>query len=338
VNGDTLLLLDVREVAEYRNGHIAEPASRLPLTPASMPWNSGILAAAFGRLPAGMDIVVYCGSGGRSAAASAFLESKGFTRVFNMAGGFSSWTYERRAGGFGDQSGAWIRSEDPGLTGVTCPTMEFNFSGAILFPGGMALGEDSIYVELHRAVPGQGVPPGAPESELRAFFRFTALDRFGLNLFKSDSLLLPAAASISLALVENACQFGVSVVNPGMAYYVPGEGWRPVEFNADGYAIFREDSVLRVWNAVSGSAITAVTGREPPELQEVRTYPNPFNGCVRILAPAGASITVFDVRGRKIGRPESNVWAPDGTVNSGFYFIRVDTGHQSVTRRVLYLK
>jgi rhodanese-related sulfurtransferase len=336
VKGDTLLLLDVREVSEYRNGHIAEPAGLLPMTPASLPWNSGILAAEYSRLPAAADIVVYCGSGGRSAASSAFLESKGFTRVFNMTGGFSSWAYERRVGGFGDHSGAWIRSDDPGPTGVMSQSADF--AGAILFPGGMPLEADSMYVELHAAAEGQGIPSGAPESELSAVYRVTCLDRFGLSLFVSDSLALPAAASFSLGLRDAAGQPGSAAADPGWACYAPAKGWISVPFNVDGYTLFREDSVLLMWNALSGSASTAVEDRAPLNSAAVGVYPNPFNGRVRILAPAGASITVFDVRGRLIDRPESNVWMPERTANSGFYFIRIDTGRKSVIKRVLYLK
>ena len=91
VNGDTLLLLDVREIDEYEEGHIAEPPGHLPLTPALMPWSSGILENYYYRLPTNMDIIVYCRSGGRSASASAFLESQDFTRIFNMTSGFSGW-------------------------------------------------------------------------------------------------------------------------------------------------------------------------------------------------------------------------------------------------------
>ena len=64
VQADTLLLLDVREVSEYRNGHIAEPTGQLPLTPVNMPLNSNILSAEYSRLPTDIDIIVYCRSGG----------------------------------------------------------------------------------------------------------------------------------------------------------------------------------------------------------------------------------------------------------------------------------
>lgn len=336
VAGDTLLLLDVREVSEYRNGHIAEPAGRLPLTPANMPWNSRILADEYTRLPRTVDIIVTCGSGGRSASASAFLESSGFTRVFNMTGGFSSWPYERREGGFGDQSGAWIYSGDLGPTGVICPSPDC--AGAILFPGGMPLGEDSMYVELHEAEPGQGIPSGAPESELSAVYRLTVLDPFGLSLFVSDSLVLPAPASISLALEDAAGQAGFAAVDPGMAYFIPAEGWRSVPFDLDGYTLFREDTVLRTWVAVSGSSSTAVYDRAPPVLPEVQVFPNPFNGSVRIVAPDGAALMVYDARGRLIEKLNSNRWIPDKTEGAGFYFIRIGTEGRVLTKRVLYLK
>jgi len=336
LKGDTLLLLDVREVSEYRNGHIAEPAGLLPMTPAIMPWNSQVLAAEYERLPRTMDIIVTCGSGSRSAAAAAFLESRGFTAVFNMTSGFSSWPYERRQGGFGDGSGAWIYPDDWGMTGVMCPSEEY--LGAILFPGGMPLEEDSVYVELHAASAGHGIPAGAPESELSAVYRVTVLDGFGLSLFQSDSLKLPAAASINLGLKGAAGQEGSAAVGPAMACYVPAEGWRPVTFEQDGYMLFREDSVLMKWTALSGSAPTAVLDRAPRGLQEVGVYPNPFNGSVRIAAPADAVITVFDCRGRRIEELKSPAWTPDRTLNTGFYFIRIETGHRTVTRRVLFLK
>ncbi|MEJ2627814.1 MAG: rhodanese-like domain-containing protein [bacterium] len=117
VQADTLLLLDVREVSEYQNGHIAEPAGQLPFTPVNMPYNSSVLSSEYSRLPQDIDIIVYCWSGGRSSSASTFLESKGYTRIFNMQGGFSSWTFESRKGGYGDHSGQWIHKTD------TQPTM-----------------------------------------------------------------------------------------------------------------------------------------------------------------------------------------------------------------------
>ena len=63
--GDTLLLLDVREISEYWAGHIAEPTGMLPVTPVNMPWNSNVLSTEYNRLPTDIDIIVYCQSGGQ---------------------------------------------------------------------------------------------------------------------------------------------------------------------------------------------------------------------------------------------------------------------------------
>ena len=149
IQGDTVLLLDVREVSEYRAGHMAEPLGQLPLTPVNMPWNSNVLSVEYHRLPKNIDIIVYCRFGGRSAAASTFLESKGFTRTFNMTGGLSSWTYEHRDKGFGDHSGQWVRSSDVYPVTITCSAT--GDTSKIVFPPDALPGTDSIYIELHFA-------------------------------------------------------------------------------------------------------------------------------------------------------------------------------------------
>ena len=336
VAGDTLLLLDVRETSEYRNGHIAEPSGRLPLTPANMPWNSLILADEYARLPRTVDIIVTCGSGGRSASASTFLESMGFTRVFNMTGGFSSWPYERRAGGFGDQSGAWVRSADPSPVGIACASTD-DASG-IVFPGGTPLDGDSMYVELHDASSAPGIPPGVPESDMKRVFRFTALDRFGLSMFEEDSLVLPKAASIGLFPKKAAGQNGSAVINPDMVCYVPGEGWRSVSFDFNGSSFRRDETIMRQWYSVGGSVSTAVYSRPGSVLSDVQVFPNPFNGSIRIIAPPGAPLAIYDARGRLIEKLNSNRWIPDKAEGTGFYFIRILVGDRAVTKRVLYLK
>jgi len=82
-SGDDVLFLDVREPGEFSGGHITGALN--------MPWNSGVLQAQHGTLP-NKPIVVYCGSGGRSAAASAFLVANGHVNIYNMLGGYSAWT------------------------------------------------------------------------------------------------------------------------------------------------------------------------------------------------------------------------------------------------------
>jgi sulfur-carrier protein adenylyltransferase/sulfurtransferase len=79
-------LLDVREAPE-RDLVAIQPSRWIPL---------GDLAARVGELDdwAGDEVVVYCHHGIRSARAAAFLESLGFDRVANLAGGVDRWSFE----------------------------------------------------------------------------------------------------------------------------------------------------------------------------------------------------------------------------------------------------
>lgn len=78
-----LLALDVRTQSEYDSGHIYS-AVWIPRSE---------LEARIDELAGHEDheIIVYCFSGGRSATASAILDSYNFTRVYNMLGGISAW-------------------------------------------------------------------------------------------------------------------------------------------------------------------------------------------------------------------------------------------------------
>ncbi len=84
-SGERLILVDVREPVEFEGGHIRGAVN--------FPWSSGVLRESSGTLPKGTTLVVVCQSGGRSAAASAFLETEGFDQVLDMVGGMSAWTY-----------------------------------------------------------------------------------------------------------------------------------------------------------------------------------------------------------------------------------------------------
>jgi len=85
-----LLVVDVREKSEYCNGS-ATPPGHIPGA-LNYPWNSGYLANHYQELPPAADILVVCGIGMRSAAASQFLcGEKGFTAVSNMLGGMAAW-------------------------------------------------------------------------------------------------------------------------------------------------------------------------------------------------------------------------------------------------------
>ena len=86
-----VLLVDVREPDEYRLGRlpgavliprgIIEPAADL-----QFPMRHPELSQARRRR-----VVLYCGSGGRSALACDVLQEMGFENVASLAGGFAAW-------------------------------------------------------------------------------------------------------------------------------------------------------------------------------------------------------------------------------------------------------
>ena len=91
LDSDTLLI-DIREPAEYRTGHI----------PGAVPLARGMLEFEIHRLVdsfrsdqsisnAEQPIVLYCGTGGRSALAALCLDSMGYTNVSSMSGGIVAW-------------------------------------------------------------------------------------------------------------------------------------------------------------------------------------------------------------------------------------------------------
>lgn len=85
IDGETVLILDVRTQAEYDEGHI-ENAILLP--------NTEILNLAASLLPDKNEkILVYCRSGNRSAQASKALLEMGYTQVFDF-GGIMNWPYD----------------------------------------------------------------------------------------------------------------------------------------------------------------------------------------------------------------------------------------------------
>ena len=82
--GGTPLLLDVREVHEWRICNL----------PGSVLVPFGTLPARLQDLPRDRGIVVYCHSGARSGRAARFLRERGFARVYNLRGGIDAWARE----------------------------------------------------------------------------------------------------------------------------------------------------------------------------------------------------------------------------------------------------
>jgi rhodanese-related sulfurtransferase len=80
---DDIELLDVREPAEWRAGHV--PGSRhIPLQQ---------LPNRLAELDVGSSVVVVCRSGSRSDHAARFLAQQGY-QAANLAGGLQAWARE----------------------------------------------------------------------------------------------------------------------------------------------------------------------------------------------------------------------------------------------------
>ena len=79
--GEPLVVLDVRQDAEWVAGHI----------PQAHHVEAGALGSAVLAFPSGAPIVTHCGHEQRSATALSVLERRGYTNLHLMAGGWESW-------------------------------------------------------------------------------------------------------------------------------------------------------------------------------------------------------------------------------------------------------
>lgn len=80
-NNDNISLLDVRTIAEYKEGHLRD-ATLIPVQ--TLAQNLGML-----KQDKGKKILVYCATGNRSVSASRILEKNGFNPI-NIKGGIMS--------------------------------------------------------------------------------------------------------------------------------------------------------------------------------------------------------------------------------------------------------
>ena len=80
-NEDQFVLIDVREVSEFKEGRIPG-AVLIPL---------GELKAKDIEYAKDKEIILVCRSGNRSSSAAAFLVDKGFSNVHNLVGGMLAW-------------------------------------------------------------------------------------------------------------------------------------------------------------------------------------------------------------------------------------------------------
>ncbi len=83
-SGENIIIIDVRNAAEFKQGHI-ENAINIPMD---------IVSNEIEKAVPNKDqkIFVNCLSGGRSKASCSLIEAKGYTNVFDI-GGVNSWSY-----------------------------------------------------------------------------------------------------------------------------------------------------------------------------------------------------------------------------------------------------
>jgi rhodanese-related sulfurtransferase len=86
INHHAAVMVDVRELKEFHTGHIRK-ALNVPVSE---------LSKRVSELEKFKDksIVLYCGTGQRSAQAATFLRKQGFGSVHNLAGGIARWRTE----------------------------------------------------------------------------------------------------------------------------------------------------------------------------------------------------------------------------------------------------
>ncbi|MCY0892456.1 MAG: rhodanese-like domain-containing protein [Acidibacillus sp.] len=74
-------VIDVRNAAEWGEGHI----------PGAKHIMLGKLSGRLNEIPRDEEIILQCQSGARSAIATSILSANGFTKIRNLAGGFTQW-------------------------------------------------------------------------------------------------------------------------------------------------------------------------------------------------------------------------------------------------------
>lgn len=80
----TVVVLDVRETADFKAGHI----------PGAIHLSRGVLELEIDEVVPDQDtqIVAYCGGGSRSALAALTLQRMGYENVCSLAGGWKAWS------------------------------------------------------------------------------------------------------------------------------------------------------------------------------------------------------------------------------------------------------
>lgn len=79
----SVVVIDVRTAGEYAAGHIANATN--------IDVESGMFEQQIASLDKSKTYAVYCHSGRRSANAASIMSKAGFTKIYNLDGGITSW-------------------------------------------------------------------------------------------------------------------------------------------------------------------------------------------------------------------------------------------------------
>lgn len=86
LKNETAVLVDVRTLEEYNEGHIKDSLHIDIFSPSFI--------AEIEKLEKNKDYYIVCKSGGRSMTAGEAMENLGFSKVTNLAGGMMAWMGE----------------------------------------------------------------------------------------------------------------------------------------------------------------------------------------------------------------------------------------------------
>ncbi|WP_397363455.1 rhodanese-like domain-containing protein [Olleya sp. R77988] len=83
---DNVQFVDIRTPKEFKAGYIAEAQN--------INFNSPTFTTDILKLDKDKPVLLYCHSGGRSAACAEKMKDLGFKKVYDFKGGFSKWKHE----------------------------------------------------------------------------------------------------------------------------------------------------------------------------------------------------------------------------------------------------
>ena len=77
------MIIDVRSPDEFSAGHLVNARN--------IDWNGNSFEAQIKTIDKSTPVFLYCQAGGRSSSAAKKMRSSGFTKVYELDGGFGDW-------------------------------------------------------------------------------------------------------------------------------------------------------------------------------------------------------------------------------------------------------